>query len=362
MVRIMPVIPITDRRDMLKKVLGAGLGLPAFARSPATSIEIRGNAFWINKKPTYPGRQWRGHKIEGLLMNSRMVQGVFHDENPETVSRWAYKDTGEWDPERNTREFLAAMPIWRRYGLLSFDISLQGGSPEGYSKAQPWRNSALNPDGTLKPAYMSRLKRILDRADELGMAPMVCIYYFGQDEHMNGDEGVRTGVRETVKWLSAQGYRNILLEIANECNNSAYQQPLLKPDRIVELFDEARKVASYPVSASFNGNTLPTDNVIAAASFILLHGNGVKEPSRIAEMVDQVRASKAYRGQPVLYNEDDHFDFDKPMNNMVAAISKYCSWGYFDPEGYQSPPVNWGIDTERKKGFFALLKEVTGGA
>lgn len=347
---------ITNRRFLLKNLLA----LPLLGQKKQTTLAIKGDAFHINGQPTYKGRTWRGHKIEGLLMNSRMVQGIYDDENPETVSRWAYKDTGKWDAERNTREFIAAMPEWRRHGLLSFDISLQGGSPEGYSKAQPWRNSALTPDGSLKPAYMSRLARILNRADSLGMVPMVCLYYFGQDEHMKDDEAVRRGVRETVKWLVEQGHRNILLEIANECDNRAYQQPLLKPDRITELFDEARKVASFPVSASFNGNSIPSDNVIAAASYILMHGNGVKDPNRIAQMVETVRAHKNYRGQPIVINEDDHFDFDKPMNNMVAAISKYCSWGYFDPEGYQSPPVNWGIATERQKAFFRLLKEVTG--
>ena len=29
-------------------------------------------------------------------------------------------------------------------------------------------------------------------------------------------------------------------------------------------------------------------------------------------------------------------------------------------DGYQSVPVNWGISSERKKGFFKLLTEVTG--
>ncbi len=57
------------------------------------------------------------------------------------------------------------------------------------------------------------------------------------------------------------------------------------------------------------------------------------------------------------------------MNNMVAAISEYAGWGFFDyrmkgetdvNEGYQSVPVNWGLSSERKRGFFKLLKEVTG--
>ena len=60
-----------------------------------------------------------------------------------------------------------------------------------------------------------------------------------------------------------------------------------------------------------------------------------------------------------------HFDFDKPTNNFAAAVSQYASWGFFDPgknnyhDGYQSPPVNWGLNTERKSGFFRLLAQIT---
>ncbi len=93
-----------------------------------TDVTIRGDAFLINGRPTYEGRTWRGRKVEGLLLNSRMVQGIFDDLNPDTRKLWDYPG-GPWDPERNTREFLAAMPEWRRQGLIGFTINLQGGSP-----------------------------------------------------------------------------------------------------------------------------------------------------------------------------------------------------------------------------------------
>jgi hypothetical protein len=83
-------------------------------------------------------------------------------------------------------------------------------------------------------------------------------------------------------------------------------------------------------------------------------------------MVRETRALKSYRPMPILFNEDDHYRFGEPWNNMLAAISHYASWGYYDQgannyrDGYQSPPVNWGINTERKRGFFELVREVTG--
>ena len=334
------------------------------AAASKTTVSIQGDRFYINGQPTYKGRTWQGHKIEGLLLNSRMVQGAYDDANPETAKRWAYKDTGKWDAERNTREFLAAMPEWRKHGLLSFTINLQGGSPEGYSKDQPWSNTAIAADGSLKPEYMARFKRILDKADDLGMVVILGIFYFGQDERVKDEAAVKAAVDNTVNWVLSNGYRNVLLEIDNECNVNKYDHDILKPARVHELIDRAKSRAlngqRLLVSTSYGGNTVPLPNVVKSSDYLLLHGNGVKDPKRISEMVKQTRAVEGYTPKPILFNEDDHFEFDKPEFNMLGAIREYASWGYFDPEGYQSPPVNWGLDTDRKKAFFAKLKEVTG--
>jgi hypothetical protein len=346
------------------------LAVQAADATGKTEMAIDGDGFRINGKPTYAGRRYKGLKIEGLLMNSRMIQGIFDDRNPATRGRWAYPDTGEWDAERNTREFVAAMPEWRRYGLLSFSVNLQGGSPEGYSKAQPWDNSAVGPEGELRPAYMARLQRILDRADQLGMAPVVGIFYFGQDQRVRDEAAVRKAVENTVRWILDRGYRHVLLEIDNECNSGAYDHDVLKAARVHELIEMAKgiRVAGRRllVGTSYGGGRVPLSNVVKASDFLLMHGNGVSDPARITAMVAEVRKIEGYRPMPVVFNEDDHFDFDKPANNMMAAVSSYASWGFFEPglsnyrDGYQCPPVNWGINTERKKAFFTLLKEVTG--
>jgi len=335
-----------------------------------TTISIESDAFLINGKPTYAGRTFRGWKIEGLLMNSRVVQGIFDDRNPETRSRWAYPDTGQWDPERNTREFVAAMPQWRRHGLLAFTINFQGGSPEGYSKTQPWHNSAFESDGGLREDYIGRLERILDRADELGMVAIVGVFYFGQDERLSEEAAVRRGLENAIRWLLDKGYTNVLIEVNNECN-VRYDHAVLKPDRVHELIEfvqgmKAQDGRRYLVGTSYGGGTVPGNNVVRVSDFLLLHGNGVGDPARIAEMVRQTRARPSYRPMPILVNEDDHFDFDKPTNNMLAAIGEYASWGFFDPgknnyqDGYQSPPVRWDINTDRKRAFFRVLAELTG--
>jgi hypothetical protein len=361
------------RRTLLKALPATFLAaLPTRAAQRKTTVAIDSDRFLVNGRPTYAGRTWRGMKIEGLLINSRMVQGIFDDLNPDTRQMWAYPDTKRWDPERNTREFIAAMPEWRRHGLLGFTINLQGGSPQGYSREQPWHNGGFRPDGSLRPEYLGRLERILDRADELGMVPIVGFFYFGQDQRLENDAAVRRGVREATTWLLQKGFRNVLVEIANECDNRAYEQPLIQSPRVHELIELAKSMSidgrGLPVSVSFNGGSIPPPNVVSAADFLLLHGNGVGDPDRIARMVRETRQVPGYRTMPILFNEDDHFDFEKPRNNFVAAVGQYASWGYFDyrmkgegfDEGYQSVPVNWGISSARKRGFFRLAAEMTG--
>lgn len=337
-----------------------------------TVVEIQGAQFLINGQVTYPGVTWRGQSIEGLLLNTRMVQGIFDDLNPETRERWGYPDTGTWSADRNTDEFIAAMPLWLAHGVLAFTINLQGGSPYGYSKEQPWINSAFEADGSLRDDYMARLKRILDRADEMGMAVIMGLFYFGQEKVLRDAAAVVRAVNNATQWLLTQGYRNVLVEINNECN-VRYRQPLLMPERVHELILRVREASRDGVhllaGTSFGRGKVPTANVVAASDFILVHGNHVEDPDVIRDMIRNTRQVDGYRPMPILFNEDDHFEFDKDDNNFLAALSEYASWGFFDyrmegegfDEGYQSVPANWGISSARKHGFFDLAKRISGG-
>ncbi len=334
-----------------------------------TQVSIHGEDFYINGQPTYAGRTWNGHRIEGLLLNARMVQGIFDDLNPETINRWVYPDTGKWDAERNTREFIAAMPDWSKHGLLAFTLNLQGGSPYGYSHEQPWRNSAFNPDGSLRPDYFARLQRILDRADGLGMVVILGYFYQGQDHVLTNEAAVIRAADGATDWVLDHGYRNVIVEINNECDQH-YVNEILRPERVHELVARVRKTRRGDfhllVSTSYSG-PLPTENVVTNADFILVHGNGVKNPARITDSVRKIRAM-CERPTPVVFNEDDNYSFDQPTNNFVAAVSAHASWGYFDyrrkddefNEGFQSVPADWTIDSARKRAFFQLVSEMAG--
>jgi hypothetical protein len=92
-------------------------------------------------------------------------------------------------------------------------------------------------------------------------------------------------------------------------------------------------------------------------------------------MVQETRLVEGYHPMPIVFNEDDHYNFDQPVNNMINALKAGASWGLFDfrkrgetltaidstfREGYQSVPVDWGINSQRKKEFFTLLEKISG--
>jgi hypothetical protein len=343
-------------------------------KAQKTVVEIKGNQFYINGKPTYEGRVWNGHKIEGLLMNSRMVQGIFDDLNPETVNNFTYPDTKKWDADRNNNEFIAAMPLWKSYGLNAFTLNMQGGSPIGYGNWD-FQNPGFNPDGSLHEGYMKRLDKILKKADELNMVVILGLFYFGQDQRLKDETAIKNAVTNMVNWLFEKEYRHVLIEINNETQNDLkhYDHTILLKDRIHELINLAKSIEKkgyrYLVSTSFPAVVDPTANVINAADFVLFHANALRTWQSFSNHIEKVKKVVGNRKMPIVINEDDNnTNLDADTSHFNIALKNYISWGYFDyrkkddpnlKEGFQTIPVDWGINSEKKKVFFNKIKEVT---
>ncbi|MHB9033510.1 MAG: hypothetical protein ACYC6L_10725 [Anaerolineae bacterium] len=351
----------------------------------STQVEIEGAKFFINGKPTYEGVSWQGHPVEGLLMNSRMIQAIFDDENPLTRPNWCYPDTGVWDPERNTDEFCAALPEYRRHGLVAVTVGLQGGgSILGSEVYNQYLNSAFTPDGALKPAYQRRLERVLAAADQAGMVVIVNYFYWRQATRFASELAVEHAVQNASQWLLETGYRNILLDIVNEANTWPAGPASLHPENVHRLIEIANSVTlngrRLPAAVStIGGPTLPTPAWQLAEDFHLPHGNGLSA-EQLAAKLRALKATALYqqKPKPIVVNEDSIF-----TDNMEAAVTEGCSWGFYCQgygslyrdrmdwtthpreseyamlSGYQTVPVNWGINTPIKRAFFEKLKEIT---
>ena len=352
----------------------------------ATEIGIEGTGFLINGRPTYEGVSCEGKPVEGLLFNSRMVQAIFDDDNPDTAIHWRYPDTGEWDPERNTDEFCAALPEYRRHGLLAVTVGLQGGGsiyvPEVYDH---YFNSAFAADGSLKPAYFARLERILAAADRIGMVVIVNYFYGKLLAKLEGDGAVRRATEGATEWLLRSGYRNILVDVKNEfragdglCQSENIHQ-LIEAVQQTTL-DGRRLLASCSIHPE---KFLPDGRWQEVQDFYLPHGNSVWADELRREL-RRIKESAAFRKnpRPLLMNEDSVY-----LDSLDAAFDEYASWGYYsqgygcggwkhgrfdwpaqdrekeygDLSGYQTVPVNWGINTERKRAFFDRVKTITQG-
>ncbi|GLQ55397.1 hypothetical protein [Devosia nitrariae] len=343
-----------------------------------TVVSIDGTKFVVNGEPTHKGKTWRGHSLEGLLFNSRMAQALTDDENPSTRGVWMYPDGEVFTAKRNNDEFVAALKDYRAHGLDAVCINLQSGSPQGYSNVQPWTITGFNADGSIKQPWLDRLDRVITEADRLGMVVVLGLFYWKQTRVFADEAAVRRAVENTVDWLAERGARNVLLEIGNEVDLTFFQ-PIIEAPRCHELIRLAQQRSEgrfdtpggrLLVSTSLARPSPVGANIMETADFLLLHGNGTHHPDSVRLMARANRAQPAYRAMPVMINEDDHFDFDKPDNNFAAAIGEYLSWGYFDyrmnrerfEDGFQSLPVDWTINSDRKRAFFSYLKGITGGA
>lgn len=352
----------------------------------STEIAIDGPRFLIDGRPTYEGRRWRGRSIEGLLLNSRMVQAVFDDECEQTRPLWRYPDSGRWDADRNTDEFCAALPTYGAHGLLAVTVGLQGGgsvyTPGVYER---YVNSAFGPDGRFKPAYFERLSRVLGAADEAGMVVIVNFFYWRQLTRIGADATVLDIAERLSDWLLRTGRRNILVDVANE-SNAFWKRPLMEPDRIHEVIEVVQSTRLngrrlYASASTAGGDQLPSGRWLEIEDLSLPHGNGCT-PQRLRDKLRRLKATDAHRRRPrpICVNEDSIF-----VENLEAAVEEGCSWGFYcqgygsdyqdrmnwkarpredrcdDLSGFQTVPVNWSINTPIKRAFFDRLKEITGG-
>jgi len=349
-----------------------------------TCISIQEQAFILNKQPTYKGcvlKIGKGeeaveHKIEGLLFGFYAPNAIFDDLNPETRDRWKYRD-GPWDAERNTRNFIDALPYWRRSGADTFTVNLQGVSPEAAGgQTQPWVNSAYTREGRLRADYMDRLESILEYADEHYMVVILALFDHGQDQRVWDERSVLRAVDAVVDWLLERRYTNVLIDAANACNHRQYDHEILTEDRVHEVVERiqdrsAEKLDSPAgrllVGASVGALALPPYELLKVADFVLLQGNGVNDPGRIRRLVGHTRERMGSRPKPMLFNADDGADFTADETNLMAAALECAGWALQDYrrqdegfyQGLDTPPADWSTNSLRKCRYLEALARLT---
>jgi len=272
----------------------------------------------------------------------------------ETTHLWSYPDS-PWDAERNTDEFVAALDAYATAGLNAVTVGVQGGSPCGNNPSDghyPCRDmyqrdsSGFDASGGLRAPFFSRLQRIVEAADRLGMAILLQLFY--PDEAFKvfagNDASVQAAADNTVDWLLAGGYTNVVLDVCNECDlcriapaacpQQRYQLRSLhwqggkdhpvKDGLLGELIARMRRRAaaggaSYLMSSSYLGGEVVLDNELQHLDYVNLHANNLWgwRDGNLARMADAVRGLRSWnaRPMPIVFTEDDGLcDHDGVMN------------------------------------------------
>lgn len=292
------------------------------AAEPQTRVSIRDGRWHLNGEVTYPGA-----RAEGLLMNVRMVNAVFEDENEST------RPAG-FEPEANTEAFVARVPEYVAHGVRAFTIGLQGGSC-GYEGAV---NSAFEPDGRLRDSSVARVKRVIDACDRAGAVVILSCFYQRQDQRLRDEAAVRAAVANVAGWVKQQGFGNVLLEIANEFPHAGFDHGIIRrADGVVALMAVARAAApGLLVSASGLGDGLLPPEVAEASDFLLPHFNG----TAVRDMPDRLAKLREF-GKPIVCNEDDKSG-EEGAAAAAACLDGGASWGLMRVERNQHVPFIFG--------------------
>lgn len=358
-------ISIRDRGNMLSKRV-VPIFIFCLASGHGVNISIcptNKEWFCVDGKPTHSSAP----SVTGLLLNSRMIQGVFDDANVTTRQLWKYPDGSPYDADRQASELAGNLSAYVSCGLDAFTVGMQGGGPlPTFPVDQPNESSGFFPDGTPDPKYLARLEVVLQAAALARIVPIVSLFYQGQIDRIDGDAAVTVGVDAMVDWLVAGGYAgSVILEIANEVGYSDFP-PSLQPDTVHSLISHAisRSNGTLMVSTSFLGSVMPPpDSAITASAFVTTHCNG-ESPAEAAAHVATIKATAAWQAapKPIIFNE-----CGTNLTVMDAAIESRASWGYYDQgksnyvDGFQGPPTNWNMTAAKdKNAFFARVATYAG--
>lgn len=291
-------------------------------------------------RQTYFEPPYRG-RARGKLMMLRLAQGIFDDE-------WMTEQ--KLDPDDNTNRLIAALDVYKAHGVLGFSVSLQGGNPgydpqvNGIARRNGAKHgsgegllvSAFRADGSLKPAWLERLERVIRAADQRGMVVNLIYFYQGQDEVFESDQAIVDATRSITRWIIEKNFRNLIIDIANEWDlkGETWDQAGFIPENITGLVEVVREQFNgsdylVPIGASTGGRMTYPESLARLCDVVLVHGNGRTPPEKLARL----REFEEYR-RAVWMTEDDNGrettreTLARELASAEGLFNKGAGWGY----------------------------------
>ncbi|MFI3207070.1 MAG: hypothetical protein R3Y33_07460 [Clostridia bacterium] len=309
-----------------------------------TNLSIESTKFLINNKLTYSEIENCPKEYHGLLMNSRMIQGIFDDASDVTRFNRYGK---EFSADKNTDEFIDSLQDWYNHGLRAVAVGFQGGGPCFTMDNHTIDNNPFSEDGlSMKQAYLDRMEKVILAADKIGMIVIVSYFYGAQTRFIKDDISIMNAVKTASNWLRDKKFTNVFIEIANEQDVGDFKiHPIVYTGKGMATLIEIAKRESggMAVGCSSMGGCFNED-IANASDVILIHGNG-QDNQKYYNLIQKAKAIKPER--PILCNESS-----QALSQISVSLNEFVSWGYYNNMTKQEPPTYWEIlDGEDK--FFA---------
>ncbi|MGQ9559405.1 MAG: hypothetical protein ACUVWA_02730 [Candidatus Oleimicrobiaceae bacterium] len=128
------------------------------------------------------------------------------------------------------------LPTYLSYGVNTIYVNLQGNDPGFDHGIDPTTGkyydcSTYNPDGSLRPEYLERLRRLLEATRNLDMVVNICYFYQRQcrraattpyldHDHFVDNAAIFRAIRNITEWLKP--YRHVFIDVANEFGHEKY--------------------------------------------------------------------------------------------------------------------------------------------
>ena len=318
-----------------------------------TLVAVRGDNFYINGKLTYSEFINADPCVQGLLFNSRMIQGIFDDAPHRT--QYFRGDITSFDPDKNTDALIAALPSWYDAGLRAITVGTQGGWPVGMTDVKNVQHNPFGEDGlSFDSAYKERLDRIINACDDMGMVVIVNILYWAQTAHFTNGVAVRNAITTCCNHLRDKGYTNVMIDVANEYNIDLFSKFTLinKPDGIATLIQLAQKESGGMLVGSSGGGGMADQETFDVSDVCLVHGNGLSRGQYYSFLK---KAKQMAKGKPILCNEDSPC-----FTRLCVGSELHTSWGYYNNYEKQVPPCHWGIEKGEDQFFADRMQALLG--
>ncbi len=320
---------------------------------------VRKNA--MQWEETYRNSQYH-RRARGKLILVDAPQGLFEDE-------WLTEKP--FDPAANTDALIAALDLYKEYGILAVAVSLQGADP-GYSLE---RNgiarkrgalygskegaliSAFERDGSLKPAWTERLDKLLKAADQRGMFVKLTYFQPAQDEALDSPEAVVAAAQNITRWLVAGDHRNVIIDVAAGWDvQGEWDHFEFIPRNVAKLVGVIREQFngasfSLPIGAASGPSMLYPESLAQVCDLVLLDERGLR-PDMIARRFAQM--SDYGRPLGILV------DAGGELTHSAASFDKSASWTYSPLRLTQYFPFAYMPDSADSSGgdLGALLGQV----